>query len=81
MINYVDPHYALYNISYCASFIYDKILLTTPISEAGETFVLAVRHIYSFMFAATLHKWRPSPPSAKLGRVMSWWKGNHLKCW
>jgi hypothetical protein len=30
------------------------------------------------IFAATLHIWRPSPPSTAWGRTMPWWQGTHL---
>jgi hypothetical protein len=30
------------------------------------------------IFAATLHIWWPSPPSATRGRAMPWWQGTHL---
>jgi hypothetical protein len=30
------------------------------------------------IFAATLHIWRPSPPSATWGRAKPWWQGTHL---
>jgi hypothetical protein len=29
-------------------------------------------------FAATLHIWRPSPPSATREHAMPWWQGTHL---
>jgi hypothetical protein len=28
--------------------------------------------------AATLHIWRPSPPSATWGRAMPWWQVTHI---
>jgi hypothetical protein len=30
------------------------------------------------IFAATLHIWRPSPPSARRGRAMLWWQGTYV---
>jgi hypothetical protein len=38
----------------------------------------AVRDCSFNIFAATLHIWRPSPPSATWGSAMPWWKGTHL---
>jgi hypothetical protein len=38
----------------------------------------AIRHCLFNTFAATLHIWRPSPPSATWGRAMPWWQGTHL---
>jgi hypothetical protein len=40
----------------------------------------AVRDCLFNIFAATLHIWRPSPPSATWGRAMPWWQGTHLTC-
>jgi hypothetical protein len=30
------------------------------------------------MFVATLHIWKPCPPSATWGPAMPWWQGTHL---
>jgi hypothetical protein len=30
------------------------------------------------IFAASLHNWRASPPSATWGRATPWWQGTHL---
>jgi hypothetical protein len=38
----------------------------------------AVRDCLFSIFAATLHIWRPPPPSATWGRAMPWWQGTHL---
>jgi hypothetical protein len=38
----------------------------------------AVRHCLFNIFAATLHIWRPSPPSATWGCALPWWQGTHL---
>jgi hypothetical protein len=37
-----------------------------------------VRDCLFNIFAATLHIWRPSPPSTTWGRAMPWWQGTHL---
>jgi hypothetical protein len=38
----------------------------------------AVRDCLFNICPATLHIWRPSPPSANLGHAMPWWQANHL---
>jgi hypothetical protein len=38
----------------------------------------AVRDCLFNILAATLHIWRPSPPSATWGRAMPWWQGTHV---
>jgi hypothetical protein len=38
----------------------------------------AVRDCLFNIFAAALHIWRPSPPSATWGLAMPWWQGSHL---
>jgi hypothetical protein len=38
----------------------------------------AVRDCLFNIFAATLHIWRPSPPSATWGRAVPWWQEAHL---
>jgi hypothetical protein len=38
----------------------------------------AVRYCSFHIFAATLHIWRPSPPSATWGRAVPWWQGTHV---
>jgi hypothetical protein len=38
----------------------------------------AVRDCLFNIFAATIHTWRPSPPSATWGRAMPWWQGTRL---
>jgi hypothetical protein len=38
----------------------------------------ALRDCLFNIFAATLHSWSASPPSATWGRTVSWWQGTHL---
>jgi hypothetical protein len=40
----------------------------------------ALRDCLFSIFAAALHTWRPSPPSATWRRAMPWWQGTHLTC-
>jgi len=48
----------------------------TPKSEDHPLF--AARDCLLNIFAATLHIWRPSPPSTIWGRAMKWWQWAHL---
>jgi len=54
-------------------FFYGKALLTPRPTSKLEDYPLSVVRNYLFnIFAATLHTWRPSPPSATFGRAMLW---------
>jgi hypothetical protein len=50
----------------------------TPNPQLEDHPVSAVRDCLFNILAATLHIWRPSPPSSNWGRAMSWWQGTHL---
>jgi hypothetical protein len=58
-------------------FFYGEELLA-PRPTLEDHPLLAVRDCLFNIFAATLHIWRPSPPSATWGRAMPWWQGTHL---
>jgi hypothetical protein len=58
---------------------YDEELLAPCPSPKLEDHPLStVRDCLFSIFVATLHIWRPSPPSATWGRAMPWWQGTHL---
>jgi hypothetical protein len=61
-----------------SSFFGEELLASrsTPNLE-GHPFS-AVRYYLFNIFAATLHIWRPSPPSATWGRAMPWWQGTYV---
>jgi hypothetical protein len=61
-----------------ALFNCEKLLASRPALKLEDQFLSAVR-VYVFnIFAATLHSWRPSPPSATRGRTVQRWQGTHL---
>jgi hypothetical protein len=47
------------------------------VRRRNPTLLSAVRNCLFSTFAATLHVWRPSPPSATRGCVIMSWKGGH----
>jgi hypothetical protein len=55
-----------------------KLLAPRPTPKLDGHPFSAVRDCLVNIFAATLHIWRPSPPSATWGRTMLWWQGTHL---
>jgi hypothetical protein len=54
------------------------VLAPRPTPKLEDHPLSAVRDCLFNIFAATLHIWRPSPPSATWGRAMPWWQGTHL---
>jgi hypothetical protein len=61
-------------------FFYGKELLAPHQTLNLEAHPLsAVRDCLFNIFAATLHMWRPSSPSATWGRAMPCWRGSHLR--
>jgi hypothetical protein len=50
----------------------------TPTPKMEDHFSSAVFDSVFNIFAATLHIWRPSPPSATWGRAMPWWQRTYL---
>jgi hypothetical protein len=64
------------NISYQAIFFYgDELLAPRPTTKLDEHPLPAVRDCLFNKFAAILHIWRLSPPSATRGRAMPCWDG------
>jgi hypothetical protein len=54
------------------------VVSPTPNLKLEDHSLSAVRDCLFNIFAATLHIWRPSPPSTISGRAMPWWQGTHL---
>jgi hypothetical protein len=52
--------------------------VVSPTPKLEDHPLSAVRDCLFNIFAATLHTWRPSPPSATWGRAMPWWQGTNL---
>jgi hypothetical protein len=69
-------------ISYHADFLWWGVVSPCQSSNLEDHLLSAVRDCLLNIFAATIHIWRPSPPSATWGHVMQWWKWKrtHLKC-
>jgi hypothetical protein len=58
---------------------YGEELLAPCSTSKLEDYPLSAIHNCLFnIFAASIHIWRPSPPSAAWGRFMPWWQGTHL---
>jgi hypothetical protein len=55
-----------------------ELLAPRPTTKLEGHPLSAVRDCLLNIFAATLHIWRPSTPSATWGRAMPWWQGTHL---
>jgi hypothetical protein len=56
----------------------DELLAPLSNHKPEDHPLSAVRDCLFDIFAATLHTWRPSPPSETCGRAMSWCQGTHL---
>jgi hypothetical protein len=56
----------------------EELLAPRPTPKLDDHPLSAVRDCLFNIFAANLHNWRPSPPSATWGRAMPWWPGTHL---
>jgi hypothetical protein len=56
----------------------EELLAQRPTLKLKDHHLLAVRDCVFNIFAATLHNWRPSPPSTTEGRAMPWWHETHL---
>jgi hypothetical protein len=60
-------------------FVYiEEFLATRPTPKLEDYHLSAVRYCLFSIIAATLHIWRPSPPSSTWGRALPWWQGTHL---
>jgi len=53
----------------------EELLAPRPTTEVVGHPLLKVRYWLFNIFVATLHMWRPSPPSATRWRAMPWWQG------
>jgi hypothetical protein len=56
----------------------EELLAPRPTPKLEDHPLSALRDCLFNIFAATLHTWRASPPSATWGRAMPWWQGTHL---
>jgi hypothetical protein len=60
-------------------FLYgEELLAPRPTPELEDHSLSAARDCLFNIFAATLHIWRASPPSATWGRAMPWRQGTHV---
>jgi hypothetical protein len=59
----------------------EEMLAPRPTPKLQDHPLSAVCDCLFNIFAATLHIWRPSPPSATCGCAMPWWQGTHLTCY
>jgi hypothetical protein len=65
--------------SFVHVYFYGKELLAPrPTPNMEDHLLSAVNDCLFRIFAATVHAWRASPPSATWGRAMQWWQGTHL---
>jgi hypothetical protein len=55
-----------------------ELLAPRPTPKLEGHLLSAVRDSLFDIFAAALHVWRPSPPSATWRRAVPWWQGTHL---
>jgi hypothetical protein len=55
-------------------FYREELLSPLPTPKLEGHPLSAVRDCLFSIFAASLHIWRPSPPSATWGRAMPWWQ-------
>jgi hypothetical protein len=60
-------------------FYVEELLAPYPTPKLEDRPLSGVRDCLLNIFAAPLHIWRPSPPSATWGRAMPWWQGT-IKC-
>jgi hypothetical protein len=66
-------------MNFCNKFIFLWwVVILVPNSKLEDHPLSDVRNCLFSIFAATLHIWRPSPPSTTWGRTMPWWQGTHL---
>jgi hypothetical protein len=56
----------------------EELLAPCPAPKLEDHSLPAVRNCFFNIFTATLHIWKPSPPSATWGCTMLWWQGTHL---
>jgi hypothetical protein len=53
----------------------EEFLAPRPTPKLEDHLLSAVHDCLFNIFAATIHNWRASPPSATWGRAMPWWQG------
>jgi len=63
------------NISKQVAFCLWGIVIPSPNPQVGGPYLVGCRDCQCITFAATLHIWRPYPPSAGWGRAIPWWQG------
>jgi hypothetical protein len=70
----------LHFVIFCNKLIFygEELLAPRPTPKLEDHPLSAVRDCLFNIFTATLHIWRPSPPSATWGRAMPWLQGTHL---
>jgi hypothetical protein len=63
-------------------FLYgEEMLAPRPTPKLEDHLLSAVHNCLFYIFAATLHIRRQSPPTATWGRAMPWWQGlTHIFC-
>jgi hypothetical protein len=67
------------NVFVTSLFFYgEEFLAPRPTPKLEDHPLSAVSDCLFNIFAASLHNWRASPPSATWGRAMPWWQGTHL---
>jgi hypothetical protein len=77
ILSQIDP-VLLMNFRNNLIFYGEELLAPRPIRKLEDHPLTAVRDCLYNIFAATLHIWRPSPPTATWGLTMPWWQGSHL---
>jgi hypothetical protein len=68
----------LCDVSLQVYFYGNELITPSPTPQPVDCPLPAVRDCLFNIFAAALHIWRPSPPSATWGRPMPWWEETHL---
>jgi hypothetical protein len=58
-------------------FYSEELLASRPTPKLEDHPLSAIRNCLFNIFAATLHTWRASPPSATWGHATPWWQGTH----
>jgi hypothetical protein len=68
---------AVFLTNFCNELIFygEELLTPLPTPKLGDHPLSVARDCLFNIFSATLHIWRPSPPSATWGRAMPWLQG------
>jgi hypothetical protein len=69
---------AHYDLSLTSLFLRRRLVGPTPNPQPGGPPLVVCPRLLFNIFAATLHIWWPSPPSATWGSTMLWWQGTQL---